>query len=157
MSPDEIILLRILKELKGARLETILVGNTACALQGVPVMTQDIDFFVRDTVLNRKKIARFAKGLKLFISKSNNAVGETIRTENKEIVVDFVFRLGPKQTFNNVRSRSQLIKIGNLFCRVASLEDLYLAKSCLGREKDKALLKIIKDTIRVKNIFTKER
>ena len=55
MSPDEALLERVVAALKKVKLEAILVGNVAAVLQGVPVMTQDIDFFVRDTEVNRKK------------------------------------------------------------------------------------------------------
>lgn len=149
-SVDEIILEKILKELKNVKLEVILVGNSACALQGVPIMTQDIDFFIRDTELNKKKIIQFAKNMKWYIIKPNNAITETIRVEGKEVVVDFVFRLGHKQSFESVRSRAKNIKVGDVFCKVASLEDIYKAKLSLNRDKDKAVLKIIRDTIRIK-------
>jgi hypothetical protein len=55
MSPDETVLEIIVAALKDVKLEAILVGNVASVLQGVPVMTHDIDFFVRDTELNRKR------------------------------------------------------------------------------------------------------
>ncbi len=157
MSPDEIILLKILQALKSVKLEAILVGNVACCLQGVPIMTQGIDFFVRDTELNRKKIAQFAKILNLSILKPDEALSEMIRTENNEMVVDFVFRLGHKQTFDRVRANSSIIKIGNFYIRVASLKDILLAKKQANRPKDRAVLKLIEDTIRVKNAIEKTR
>lgn len=157
MSPDEIILLKILQALKSVKLEAILVGNVACSLQGVPIMTQDIDFFVRDTALNRKKITQFAKILNLSILKPDEALSEMIRTENNEMVVDFVFRLGHKQTFERVRANSSKIKIGNFYIRVASLKDILLAEKQANRPKDRAVLKLIEDTIRVKNAIEKTR
>lgn len=157
MSPEEIILLKILQALKSVKLDAILVGNVACSLQGVPIMAQDIDFFVRDTALNRKKIAQFAKILNLSILKPDEALSEMIRTENNEMVVDFVFRLGHKQTFDRVRANSSKIKIGNFYLRVASLKDIFLAKKQANRPKDRAVLKLIEDTIRVKNAIEKIR
>lgn len=157
MSPDEIILTKIIKELKEVRLEVILVGNAACALQGVPVMTLDIDFFTRDTPLNREKINQFAKNLNLAIIKPDDALSETIRTENKEMVVDFVFRLGNKQTFERVRARSSKIKIGRFYCVVAALEDVLQAKKEANRPKDRAVTKIIEDTIRVKKALKNKK
>ncbi len=151
MSPDEIILLKILDELKKVKLEVILVGGVACALQGVPIMTQDIDFFIRDTELNRKKIRKFAENLNWNLFKFNDALTETIRVEGKEAVVDFIFQLGPKQTFEDIRSKTKRIKIGNTFCKAASLEDILYAKTSIGRDKDKAVLKIIQDTICIRN------
>ncbi|MEO0096082.1 MAG: nucleotidyltransferase [candidate division WOR-3 bacterium] len=150
MSPDEIILTKILKGLKEVGLEAILVGNAACALQGVPVMTLDIDFFVRDTPLNRKKINQFARNLNLTVLKPDDALSETIRAENKEMVIDFVFRLGSKQTFERVKARSSKMKIGDFYCLVASLEDVLIAKKEANRPKDRAVIKIIQDTIRIK-------
>jgi len=156
MSPDEIILLKILKELKKVKLEAILVGNVACALQGVPVMTYDIDFFVRDTNINRKKINLFAKNLNMQILKINDELSETIRTENKEMVVDFVFRLGHNQTFEKVRAKSIKLKIGNFYVNVASLNDILISKKEANRPKDKAILKLIEDTIKIKNELNKK-
>ncbi|MEO0128220.1 MAG: nucleotidyltransferase [candidate division WOR-3 bacterium] len=141
---------KILKGLKEVGLEAILVGNAACALQGVPVMTLDIDFFVRDTPLNRKKINQFARNLNLTVLKPDDALSETIRAENKEMVIDFVFRLGSKQTFERVKARSSKMKIGDFYCLVASLEDVLIAKKEANRPKDRAVIKIIQDTIRIK-------
>jgi len=157
MSPDEIILLKILQALKDVKLKAILVGNAACALQGVPIMTQDIDFYVRDTKLNRKKIIQFANILNLSILKPDEALSEMIRTENNEMVVDFVFRLGHKQTFEKVRANSSKIKIGNLYLRAASLNDILLAKKQANRPKDKAVIELIEDTIRIKNAIEKTK
>ncbi|MEW6103715.1 MAG: nucleotidyltransferase [bacterium] len=157
MSYDEIILLKILCELKKVNLEAIIVGNVAGVLQGVPVMTQDIDFFVRDTELNKKKINQFASNLDLFLFKPDEAISETIRAEGKEFIVDFVFRLAPDQSFEGIRKRAKRIKIGSIFCKVASLEDVLKAKTYVNRDKDKAVLKIIQDTIRIKNRLEKSR
>lgn len=155
MSSDENILQHILKIIKKVKLETILVGNTACALQGVPVMTQDIDFFVRDTELNREKIKEFAKLINGQIVKFDNAITNSVRVETKDAVVDFVFHLGPKQSFESVRAKSKIIKVGNVLCRVALLEEIYKSKMYYNRDKDKYVLNLIKNTIKVKNELKK--
>lgn len=150
MSPDEILLEKIIEEVKKAGLEVILIGNVAAVLQGVPVMTQDIDFFVRDTELNREKIKRFAKNMGLSLYKRDNAVSDVITTEGKEVVIDFVFKLAPDQNFESVRSRAKRIKIGKHFCHIADLEDIVKSKRFANRSKDKAVIGLIEDTIRVK-------
>ena len=155
MSPGESILERILHSLKKVKIEAILVGNAASALQGVPVMTQDIDFFIRDTQLNRKKIERFAKDLDLSILRMNKTVSETIRAENEIMIVDFVFTIGHGQSFESVRARSRRIRVGRRYARVASLEDILKFKKALGRDKDKAVLKLIEDTIKVRKMLGK--
>lgn len=150
MSPDEILLEKIIEETKKAGLEVILIGNAAAVLQGVPVMTQDIDFLVRDTKLNREKIKRFAENMGLSIYKRDNAVSDVITTEGKEVIIDFVFKLAPDQKFEGIRSRSKRIKIGKYFCPVADLEDILKSKKYADRPKDRAIIGLIEDTIRVK-------
>ena len=43
------------------RLEAILIGNAAAAIQGAPVTTVDFDFMFRATPLNLAKLKRFAR------------------------------------------------------------------------------------------------
>ncbi len=150
MSPDEIILERVLREIKRVGLEAILVGNVAAVLQGVPVMTQDIDFFVRDTKLNREKIIKFAKNLGLTLYKRDNAISDVISAESKDFVIDFVFGLAPDQKFESVRSRAKRIKIGNHFCYIADLNDILRSKKYANRPKDRAVIGLIEDTIKIK-------
>jgi len=44
MSPDEILLEKVIETSRKVKLEAILIGNVASVLQGVPVMTQDFVF-----------------------------------------------------------------------------------------------------------------
>lgn len=150
MYSDEIILQQIIKVIKKVRLEAILVGNTACALQGVPLMTQDIDFFVQDTKLNREKIKNFAKLVGGKIVKFNNALTDTVRVETKNAIVDFVFRLAPEQSFESIRAKSKTIKLGDVYFKVAPLEEIYKSKKFYNRDKDKAVLQLIYNTIKIK-------
>jgi len=46
------------------RLEAILIGNTAAALQGAPVTTIDVDFLFRRTPASLKKLKARAQSLK---------------------------------------------------------------------------------------------
>lgn len=156
MSHDEVLLEKVIETLRKVKLEAIIVGNVAAVLQGVPVMTQDIDLFVRDTELNRKKIKLFAEELGLSIFKRDNAISEVITVEGPDMVVDFVFRLSPDQKFESVRSRARKIKIGRYYCKVATLEDIFKAKKAANRPKDRAVLKLIEDTLRVRGYIERK-
>lgn len=150
MSPDELLLSKILKAFRKVRLEAILIGNAGAALQGAPVMTQDIDFFVRDTELNRKKIRDFAEVLGLSLYKRDEAISEVITAEGKDLIVDFIFRLAPDQKYESIRARAKRIKIGDHFCLVADLEDIINSKKATGREKDIVVIKLLENTLKVK-------
>lgn len=49
------------------KLEAVLIGNAAAALQGSPVTTQDLDFLFRKTPLNLRKLKRLADDLEAVI------------------------------------------------------------------------------------------
>jgi hypothetical protein len=55
---------RVAAALAKHRLEAILIGNAAAALQGAPVTTLDLDFMFRDTPLDRKKLKAVADELR---------------------------------------------------------------------------------------------
>ncbi len=151
MSRDELLLEKVLEALKRVKLEAILVGNVAAVLQGVPVMTHDFDFFIRDTELNRKKIKEFARLLNMTEYKRDEAISEVITVEGKELSIDFIFRLSSQDKFESIRSRSKKIKVGKFYCMVADLKDILESKKSANRPKDRAIIKLIEDTLKVKN------
>ncbi len=50
----------VVAALAGARLEAVLIGNAAAAIQGAPVTTVDFDFMFRATPVNLAKLKKFA-------------------------------------------------------------------------------------------------
>lgn len=56
MSSDESFLERLALALTAVKLDAVIVGMAAAAVQGAPVMTEDVDLLVRDTDRNRKKV-----------------------------------------------------------------------------------------------------
>ena len=61
MSPDEDFVRELVRAMRAVRLEGILIGSGAAILQGVPLLTEDIDLLVRDTPAVRKKLERLAE------------------------------------------------------------------------------------------------
>lgn len=155
MSPDEALLEKVIETLRKVKLEAILIGNVASVLQGVPVMTQDFDFYVRDTELNRKKIKNFANELELTIYKRDDVLTDVVTAEGKDLIVDFVFKLAPDQKFESVRSRARKMKIGKRYCLVADLEDILKSKRFANRPKDRAVIELIENTLKIKRVMNK--
>ena len=89
--------------------------------------------------------------------KRDEAISEVITVEGSDIIVDFIFRLSPEQKFENIRSRAKGIKIGKYYCLVSSLEDILKAKKAANCPKDRAVLKLIEDTLRVKRYIEKKK
>lgn len=151
MSPGEEFIERLLQALSAAKLEAVVVGSMAGALQGAPVLTQDIDFVIRDTELNRQKLEELARrlgsGRPMLISEMTRAV----RLPGLPVGVDFLFDvIGGGLSFQHVRARSVRVPIGSAEAVVACLEDVIASKEAAGRPKDLAQLPILRDALRVK-------
>jgi hypothetical protein len=135
-----------------ARLEAVVIDNSASMLNGAPVTTQDIDLLVRDTKAKRRKLARFAEEIG---GSSPRPVSESSNVETIEgdlaVPVEIHFnRIAGGLTFSSVRSRAQLVAIGDEKLAVAALADVIRSKEAANRPKDRAVLPILRDTMEVK-------
>src|SRR5690242_3129521 len=121
-------------------------------LNGAPVTTQDVDLFIRDTRLNRRKLSRFAEEIG---GGRPTAVSDLSRVEWIEgvlaVPVEIHYdRISGGLAFPSVRSRAELIDVGGEKLRVASLPDVIRSKQAANRPKDRAVLPILRDTLAVK-------
>ena len=150
MSPDEVFVLAVLHALAAAGLEAIFVGNAAAAIQGVPVTTQDIDLLVRDTPKNHEKIARFCTELGLPAPVDVSPLSRTKTVLGGAWPVDLIFdAISGGLDFASVRSRSRAIPIADAQATVASLADIIRSKEAANRAKDRAVLPLLRDALRV--------
>ena len=154
MSSDlaEKTLVALAKALRVAKLEAIVIGNSASMLNGAPVTTQDIDLLIRDTKPNRRKLARFADEIG---GSPPMPVSELSKVEWIEgrlaVPVEIHYdRIAGGLTFSSVRSRAQVVVVGDQKLLVASLADVIRSKQAAGRSKDHAVLPILRDTLAVK-------
>ena len=86
------ILGSVARALNRHKLEAILIGNAAAALQGTPVTTVDIDFFIRKTDGNSRKLRLIAESLDAAIFRPEYPVSNLIRLMRDEdsLQVDFM-------------------------------------------------------------------
>ncbi len=158
MSPDEVFLLRLLEALESAKLEGIIVGMAAAALQGAPVMTQDVDVLVRDTSKNREKVQQLSHLLGAGPPLAPTELADVLTLIGAAVPVDVIFdHLPGGLSFESVRSRSLRIPIGAHTAIVASLEDVIASKEAAGRPKVRALLPILRDTLQVRRALEQSK
>src|SRR5205814_8191892 len=117
MSSDisEKTLVALAKALRAAKLEAIIIGNSASMLNGAPVTTQDIDLLIRDTRPNRRKLARFAEEIG---GSAPMPVSELSKVEWIEgrlaVPIEIHFdRISGGLTFSTLRSRAPLVMVGD--------------------------------------------
>jgi hypothetical protein len=145
----EPLLNRIAKVLAEHRLEVVMVGNAAAALHGAPVTTLDIDFMFRKTPVNLKKLKAVAHDLRAIVFKPYYPASEMFRVVNDDqgIQLDFMSRLHGIKSFEGLRSRSTAVEFGDHTLKIASLADIIKSKRATGRDKDKAVLAILEQTL----------
>ncbi len=149
----EPLLNSVVAALARARLEAILIGNAAAALQGAPVTTVDFDFMFRSTPVNLAKLKRFAHQLEAMILRPYYPASALFRVVNDErgLQADFMPAIHGVKSFNSLQSRAQKISLAGKPLWVASLADIIASKRAAGRPRDKAVLPILEKTLREKN------
>jgi predicted nucleotidyltransferase len=142
------LLKKIARALHMVRLEAVMVGNAAAALQGAPVTTLDIDFMFRKTTTNMRKLKVFAKELDAQILKPFYPVSSLYRVVNEDtgMQVDFMSALHGIKSFENLRSDAVEVEFEGYTLKVASLEKIIRSKKTLGRSRDLAVIEILEKT-----------
>jgi predicted nucleotidyltransferase len=146
------ILRDALGALNRARLEAVMIGNAAAALHGAPVTTIDVDFMFRDTPVNLRKLKTVARELGAVIMRPYYPVSKLYRLTNDDrgLQLDFMPAIHGIRSFEGLRSRASMIRIGNEEGLLASLEDIIRSKKSAARPRDVAVLPILQQTLHEK-------
>ena len=134
------------------RLEAVLIGNAAAAIQGAPVTTVDFDFMFRATPGNLAKLKKFARRLEAVILRPYYPASALFRVMNDDrgLQADFMPVIHGVKSFNRLRSRAEKIELGGHDLWVAHLADIIASKRAAARPRDKAVLDILEKTLREK-------
>lgn len=148
----EPLLARVAQLLSKHRLDAVLIGNAAAALQGSPVTTVDLDFMFRSTVRNLQKLRRLADDLDAMVMRPFYPASGLFRVvrDRDGLQLDFMTRIDGIRTFESLRSRSSVVRIKTYELRVASLEDIIRSKAAANRAEDRAVLPVLRRTLREK-------
>lgn len=146
------LLERVARALKAGRLEAVLVGNAAAALQGAPVTTLDLDFMFRKTPGNLRKLRAVATQLDAVVFKPFYPASELFRLINDGIglQVDFMAKLDGIRSFEALRARAGTVTLGGATLLVADLRDVVRSKRAANRPRDRAVLPVLEATLREK-------
>jgi hypothetical protein len=143
------LLEQVAKALRDHRLEAILIGNAAAALQGAPVTTIDIDFLFRKTPANIKKLKQLADDLHAVILQPYYPSSGLYRLTRDEdgLQLDFMTVIDGVSSFEGLRRRAARISFGDADILVAALADIIKSKKAAGRPRDLAALDILERTL----------
>jgi hypothetical protein len=135
-----------LKELVSHKVDFMIVGLSAAALQGAPVVTQDVDLWFRDLGdAGIEKALKKVKGSYIAPVGTNPPmfVGAAVKLFD---IVLHMHGLGPfeKEIIHCFR-----IPLGRQRVPVLSLDRIIKSKKATGRPKDKLVLPVLSDTLTV--------
>ncbi|HZI29844.1 MAG TPA: nucleotidyltransferase [Gemmatimonadaceae bacterium] len=135
------------------KLDAVLIGNAAAALQGSPVTTLDLDFMFRKTAGNLAKLRRIADDLDAVVLHPFYPASELYRVlrERDGLQFDFMAKVDGVRSFESLRSRAASTRFGRYDLKVASLEDIIASKKAANRPQDRAVLPLLRKTLREKS------
>jgi hypothetical protein len=146
------ILFQVARALREQGLDAVLIGNAAAAIQGAPVTTVDLDLFMPKTPGNLKKLKGVANSLEAVIFRPFYPVSGLFRLsrDTDALQVDFMTRVDGVGSYRGVRSRATVVDFGGEKLWVADLVDIIESKRAAGRPLDRAVLDVLKATLKEK-------
>ena len=144
--------IEFLKELVRRKVEFMIVGLSAAALQGAPVVTQDIDLWFRE--LTDPGIAKTLKTIHGIYIPSISGNPPMFAGEGIELF-DIVVNMDGLGEFDEEKKNTIKIPLGRVKVLALKLERIIVSKKAAGREKDRLVLKVLSDAL--KTIQERER
>ena len=144
------LLSSLLAALAEVKLEVVLIGNAAAAIQGAPVTTIDFDFMFRDTATNLRKLKTVAKALSAVVMRPYYPVSKLYRMLNDDtgLQADFMPVIHGVRSFEGLKSRATWHVVGGQPLLVAALDDIIKSKKAAGRDRDRAVIPVLEQTLR---------
>lgn len=146
-----------LRELQKRGVEFMIVGAAAAALQGAPIVTQDIDLWFKDLG---------DPGIKAALARTGGAFVPTVGLHPPTFageaveLFDIVLTMHGLGSFAEEKKNSLQVDLGGLSVRILALERIIKSKETVGRPKDRLTLPALKDAlaaIRKKNALRTRR
>ena len=144
---------QLAKSIGECRLEVVLIGNAAAALQGAPVTTLDFDFMFRKTASNLIKLKRLADrvGGQILRPYYPSSGLYRLMVEDSGLQLDFMSVIHGIRSFAALRSRATEVRFHGHPLWVADLRDILRSKKAANRPRDRAVLEILEKAIEEKD------
>lgn len=119
------------------RLDVVVIGNAAAALQGSPVTTMDIDFMFRRTPTNLRKLKAIADDLDATVMRPYYPASQLYRVvrDRDGLQLDFMAKVDGIRSFESLRARATTVTFSGHPIAVASLRDVIRSKERAGGNK----------------------
>jgi hypothetical protein len=126
------------------KIEFIVIGLSAAALQGAPVVTQDIDIWFKD--LDSKDFKNALKEAKVSYVPPFGLNPPMFAGKSTELI-DIVLAVTGLEDFDTEKKSTLEIRLSNFTINVLSLEKIIQSKKILGRTKDILVIPVLEDVL----------
>lgn len=147
----------LLRALVGSRVEFIVVGGVAAVLEGAPISTFDLDVVYAIGEENLKRLTKALDGLgAIYLDPGGRQIVPTLdrlrgggqhllRTNHGRL--DVMGSIGNERGFDDLLPESTARSIHGLTVNVLTLEAVIATKEDAGREKDRAVLGLLRQIL----------
>jgi hypothetical protein len=136
--------LRLLAALLRHRVRFLVVGLSAAALQGAPVVTEDINLWFQD--LSEPKLAMALRSVGAGYVPPFGLNPPMLAGSGSE-VFDIVIRMDGLKVFNEEWRRALNVKVGKLRLKVLPLERILASKQAANRPKDQRVMPVLQNAL----------
>lgn len=152
--------LELLETLSAHGVDFIVVGGVAAVLEGAPVSTLDLDILY-DT--RPDNLERLLAALRALGARFRDPAGRDLRPDLERLrtlrmgllhtdlgPLDILARIGEDEAFGDLLEASVECRVGNLRLHVLGLAKLIEIKETTGRDKDRAILPVLRRTLELR-------
>ena len=152
--------LELLRALDRHAVEHVIVGGVAAILEGAPMTTLDLDVVYR---LDDDNIERLGRALEALEARYRDPAGRVILPtpdrlratrvnllETRLGLLDVMHEVGAGWRYEDLVARSHVREIEELRVQVLDLGDVIASKEVAGRDKDRAMLPLLRRTLELK-------
>lgn len=132
-------------ELVRQKVDFMVVGLSAAALQGAPVVTQDIDLWFKNlTDPGIKKALRKAKGAYI----PPTAMTPPMFAGEGVSLFDIVVHMHGLGHFDQEKTQAVRVPLGRFKIHILPLERIIASKKAAGRKRDRLVMKVLSDALK---------
>lgn len=139
--------LKLFRELNVNKIQYIIIGLAAAAMQGAPIVTKDVDIWFRD--INDSRLQDIFKKCGAIYIPSIGLYPPSLAGKDFALL-DIVVNVHGLKSFKHEYKNSIKIKIGEITLKVLPLKRIIKSKQFLHREKDISILPVLKDVSVIK-------
>ena len=146
--------LRLLESLLRHKIRFMVVGLSAAALQGAPVVTEDVDLWFDN--LSDPKLMQALVKVGAAYTPPFGCNPPMLGGAGSE-PFDVVIRMNGLGKFADEWKRAVKIKVGRLWLKVLPLERILASKQAANRPKDQRVIPVLQNTLRTLQMKTRHR